>query len=126
VEARTAIPADAHPADFVFGPGRHGAWAGEPAAAWYGLLRGHRSRFRYEQFPQRRPSRRPPERQLQGPDDAIGPRLHTGIQVTPESGSPVTLDADYSLRAIGMDERTSHFRVTIGEDPEREQTIEMT
>jgi hypothetical protein len=44
-EARTAIPADAHPADFVFGPGRHGAWAGEPAAAWYGLLRGHRSRF---------------------------------------------------------------------------------
>jgi hypothetical protein len=59
-----------------------------------------------------------------GADDSIGPGLHRDMLCT-SGGASTTTNATYALRANGMDERRGSIRVTIGEDPDRIQTIEV-
>ena len=58
-------------------------------------------------------------------DDTIGPGLRRSILVAP-GANPSTFSASYAIRATGMKGRTGRLAVSIGEDPEREQTIEQT
>lgn len=57
-------------------------------------------------------------------DLAIGSKRHRELMVG--GGSSVTLHADYVLAAARMQDRRGTIRVTIGEDPDRPQTFEVT
>jgi len=60
-----------------------------------------------------------------GANDTIGSGLHRSMMIA-AAGSPVTFDASYAIQATGMKKRTGQFRVSIGEDPDRKQSIWMT
>jgi hypothetical protein len=57
-----------------------------------------------------------------GPQDAIAARLHREFTAYT---IPQHVTGTYSIRANRMKERTGHFRITIGDEPERNQTIEV-
>lgn len=57
-----------------------------------------------------------------GADDSIGPGLHREM-LCGSGGTQSTTRGTYSLKANGMDERRGSFWVTIGDDPNRVQTI---
>jgi hypothetical protein len=58
-------------------------------------------------------------------DLAIGSKRHRDLLVGPANNSPITIHADYVLAAARMEYRHGTIRVTIGEEPDRPQTIEV-